>query len=209
MIQNMYGVSARFRCPRVPPVASNRSALRMLCIGFLVIGGLTLDAPRARAYNQHNGVDCHFPTGNLKWKNSTTRTGYSDPAIAATGAWTGTPTPIVLTSVSSGANITVSDGVFTDPDLWGITQYGAQTNCGGGYYSYGPVSWFNRTALDSKSQNARRSVMVHELGHALGLGHTSIADCTSIMSTYVNTFWLSCGMLSPGSDDVAGINVLY
>ena len=59
--------------------------------------------------------------------------------------------PIVLTRVTSGANITVTDGVFSDPNLWGVTQYeyGTQTDCGGGFYSYGPVSWFNRIAMDS------------------------------------------------------------
>lgn len=51
-----------------------------------------------------------------------------------------TTSAVSLREVPSGANITVADGVFADPYLFGITRYGSQTNCGGGHYSYGPTT---------------------------------------------------------------------
>ena len=72
----------------------------------LVAGGLTGTAGAAPAWVDGH---CKFKTPSLKWKDLTTRTGYSTPATSAIAAWNGTPTPVFITKVTSGANMTISD----------------------------------------------------------------------------------------------------
>ncbi|CAL9459956.1 hypothetical protein SUDANB95_02602 [Actinosynnema sp. ALI-1.44] len=63
---------------------------------------------------------CQFSTPNLKWKPAITNTAaYLNPAQWAAKHWQDTPTPIVLTQVTSGANILIADGFF-DGDFVGI-----------------------------------------------------------------------------------------
>jgi hypothetical protein len=53
----------------------------------------------------------------------------------------------------------------------------------------------------------KQGVAVHELGHVAGLAHNP-SGCV-IMTPYTSTRWETCGISTPQTDDVNGINALY
>jgi len=160
------------------------------------------------------GLGCKFSTPNLKCKPNTSTSTYLDAATRSTQAWNSTATPIILTKVSSGANISVADGVFGNTGYDGITlnSSGNNPSCGSsGLWPTGIVTWWNRTYTDGYSVDKRQSVMVHELGHALGLAHSSASSCTNvpIMQPDTHTRWDVCLLKTPRADDINGVNALY
>jgi predicted Zn-dependent protease len=64
----------------------------------------------------------------------------------------------------------------------------------------------NTYHLGSQSTNGRRAAFGHEVGHGLGLGH-STGPSAMMYATY--SFWTIYGTYTPRPDDVAGINYLY
>jgi predicted Zn-dependent protease len=57
----------------------------------------------------------------------------------------------------------------------------------------------------SDSASTIKGIAAHELGHAIGLAHTS--GCV-LMTPYTSTR-NSCGIYGPVSDDINGVNSLY
>lgn len=190
---------------RVPAPQQRRLAAISMVVLLCVI---TASGSPAWAYDLSNAVNCHYSTTSLKWKNSTTRPGYFTPASEAASAWTAAATPIYFTQQQTQANLTIWDGNAGTNGIVGTTSYPGQSNCGGGHYSVAPNSMLNRHYMDAYGLSARRSVFVHEIGHALGLGDYD-AGCSAIMHPSISGFWVNCGLSSPASDDVDGVNTLY
>ncbi|MCW3817810.1 M10 family metallopeptidase domain-containing protein [Micromonospora sp. DR5-3] len=177
----------------------------------VVVGGVLTPASPASAYAL---LGCKFSTPALKWKDSTTTSGYASVATASANAWTNTSTPVSLTKVTSGANITIANGNFGNSGYDGITLDGNQNNpsCGSsGLWSIGLVTWWNSYYTDGYSSAKRQSVMVHELGHALGLAHSSAGSCTNvpIMQPDTYTRYDVCRLTTPRAGDIDGVNFLY
>ena len=161
-------------------------------------------------------LGCQFTTATLKWQDSTSRSSYSTPGAASIAAWDATATPISLTKTTTGANIRVADGNFGNTNYDGITLDTSERDptvysCSGGTWDTTIVTWWNRYYADAYSAAKRQSVMVHELGHAFGLAHSSGSNCLSvpIMQPDTATRWDLCHWNTPQSDDVNGINFLY
>ncbi|WP_435203278.1 M57 family metalloprotease [Janibacter sp. GS2] len=84
------------------------------------------------------------------------------------------------------------------------------SGCNSSGHSVGTVNvMLNRKYTDSYSSSARKSVMVHELGHAIGLSHTGSSSCSGqpIMYAYSSRYF-TCGHIAPQSDDISGANYL-
>ena len=159
-------------------------------------------------------------TGTDKGRNATRN------AITSSAAWNGAPTernPVINATVSSVSGFSLGDGVpmlnFTDPtgacngNCLAATFTGYYQSRGNGTYRIYDADIVTNTAhnwADSadpcSGQEFRiEGVMVHEIGHGLGLGHTSVSGATMFPSVSA----CNNGPASTETDDENGIDNLY
>ncbi|WP_333740474.1 hypothetical protein [Streptomyces sp. IBSBF 2806] len=145
---------------------------------------------------------------SLKWANLTTRYEYSNPAQVAIAAWNSASTHFNFTNVNSGANLNVADQNFGQyvegAAIDGLTSW----RCSSGYYTETVTSSWNRYYTDGYPGIERKSVIVHEIGHALGLGDIEGSACV-IMNGATPTRYGACGLSEPQPTDIARANSLY
>lgn len=120
-------------------------------------------------------------------------------------AWNGSPANVLFYSGSS--SITVDDTNNSSVGWDGITNW-HWSSCGFLWqdecFDYAHVL-LNYHFTQNDSASTIKGIAAHELGHAIGLAHTN--GCV-LMTPYTSTR-NSCGIYTPTSDDVNGVNSLY
>ncbi len=116
---------------------------------------------------------------------SDSRNGVAFTPTACGFSWGSTTLAITLTLSLVGGALVEADIIFNSNLDWNV-------------YS---VPWKDPPFV---GVNDFRRIAVHELGHALGLGHED--DVPAIMSTFVV---LGDTIVNPTTDDIAGANFLY
>jgi hypothetical protein len=86
-------------------------------------------------------------------------------------------------------------------------------SCSGGRWTTTIVTWFNRYYTDNYTGLKREVIIMHEIGHALGLAHvTNTAGLCStlvIMDADIDAWYDTCGLTVLRQDDINGANALY
>lgn len=150
---------------------------------------------------------CKWPGYTIYWYTDTTGD-YETQTTNSALAWSATPTRI-STSFSTTNQWIIVHAVNNGNDGHpGITYYLCTPT---GAFQQPTVSDYNTSYTDFYSSAEKQNVMVHELGHAIGLGHSGSAPppCPQpIMYPNVSTYE-TCGENTPQQDDINGINALY
>jgi len=132
---------------------------------------------------------------------------YSDQFIASKNAWNATSTPAWITAVAGSGNNWIDDDVYTD------TWNGEYVPVTLQYVLFGRATKFhirlNRSLLVNESSNFRRSVIVHELGHALCLNDNPSNTINTKNNSIMNYMRDRDVLISPTQDDIDGVNDAY
>src|ERR1044072_333033 len=147
-------------------------------------------------------------------------------AITSTAAWNGAPTernPVINATVASISGFRLGDSIpmlnFQDPtgactgNCLAATFTGYYQSRGNGTYRITDADIVTNTAHNwadardpcSGQEFRIEGVMVHEVGHGLGLAHTSVSGATM----YPSVWACNNGAASTEADDEAGIDDLY
>jgi hypothetical protein len=192
--------------------------------GFALIGNKWFATPRNILVDQ-SGEDSINDGDN----------GITAVRNAVTSEWNGPAGNLITTSVGDTSGVSINDGismmVFEDPfkicsgSCIGVTTVGVTT---GNTQTFNDVQFeeyldsdifFNKRSNfatlaegDGCSTSPRRqaefyieAIAVHEVGHLLGLGHTSVGGATM----FASTSYCQIGPATLAADDIAGIECIY
>lgn len=182
--------------------------LRAVLVALILAAPLVLSTPtKVSAYVLEGG--CKWPD-TIYYQNSTSGK-YSSPSVYATNDWTATPTRIFLRQYTSPPPYVDIRAInYGNTSFDGTTSY----NCDYITHAMQPTAYsdYNTyyTSSASYTFNALQSLMVHELGHAIGLAHAGSSSCSGQpIMYYLNSRYFTCNHIVPQQDDINGINALY
>lgn len=180
---------------------------------YIFVMSLALALGSTVALSATQSAEAYNTTG-CRWTSKTVRywsaSSYTDATARAVRRWTNN-TNINFNSVGvSNAEVVIANKNFGNTSYDGITYYAI---CYGGNYDTGgqqTTSYYNTYFTSGYGRTARIQLMVHELGHALGLKHAGSSACSGQPIMYFSSDrYFKCGHIGPQTDDIHGINHVY
>ncbi len=169
--------------------------------GVLMIASAAAQASDRNAL-AYNLLNCHWPGTHIAY---TDRSGaYSGYTSEAVRRWQVQAPAAVWVPVSSGSvNVYAID--YGNAGYDGITSY----ECGQSGVMVAASASYNTHYTDLYDTEGRTQLMVHELGHVLGLAHSGSLPCPVPVMYYSSDRYSRCKTSWPQADDMQGVDQLY
>jgi hypothetical protein len=151
------------------------------------------------------GVCCaslQYEMNIVIWANNADATTWSNAA----NAWNASPALIYLNPAPGTAPIDLIDTYDSSVKWDGYTCPGP-ISCDDGTHYTNVMAELNAYFTQNYPAGEAQGVAAHELGHVFGLAHDT--DTCNLMYPTTNIRWGYCGVSTPQTDDVNGINALY
>ena len=181
--------------------------LRLTATAILIATGLfAFEAtPTASAYVRES---CRMLSAQSSYGTTGSVTGGYATAVLNAGAyWTQTPTPLNIYKGGSSSQFSVDAYDFGNVGYTGVAEF--DLGCRSGHWVNPYANW-NTYYTDRYSTTAKTEVMVHEMGHILGLNHAGTSNCSGQPIMYANdNRYFVCGHVKPQTDDINGMNAIY
>lgn len=179
---------------------ARRSMLLALASAVLAASFLSATPTLAVAYSH---LPCRWPSSSVKYFPNTTGA-YLTAYTTAASAWTGA-TVATLTHVTS----------YSSAQFNGVAGYRGNTGLDG------QTTWtcnlllqfstvtvdLNRTYMGSYGATEKKVIAMHELGHAMGLDHSTASGYPVMASSAGNSY--NHGTTTLKSDDITSMNTRY
>lgn len=159
----------------------------------------------ASAYTK---TGCHWDRTTIDY-GTPTNSAYVSPTVNAATNWTNTPTPIYMRRVAGSpvSGVEISAANYGSVTWDGLSSWNCST-----FLHHTTAAWsrYNTYHTNYYSATGKQQLMVHELGHTLGLAHAGTATCSGQPIMYIwEKRYSVCGHVVPQADDIRGINDIY
>lgn len=185
---------------RVRKPAMSLAALLLAAATMVLTIGVR--APAAYAWASEG---CKWSSATVYYTNDLKSTSsYHSLVGTAASDWTATPTPIYV--YEGGPNWDIAAYNEGNSGYDGTTSW----SCNSSHHFTNVLSYWNTYLTNGYSTNGRVQVMVHEMGHGLGLAHAGSSSCSGQPIMYYSSDrYFVCNHIRPQTDDINGINALY
>jgi hypothetical protein len=180
---------------------------RSILLALVITIGMSLAAAPASAHRSaHGGQYPHTAGTTLYLPYTMTANGYNSATNSAMYAWYNTPTRVwpYQTTDYNNSKVDVYTGSYA-ATWWGLA---VNNPCSACWYSWTDI-YLNTRTMNPESAFTRQGIVVHEVGHALGLSHVCGEAMCPPGSTPTIMQWGRLPYNTPRTHDITDINAIY
>jgi hypothetical protein len=182
--------------------AVESSFLVRLASVAVLVGAAVGVSPAAGQASAYSLEGCAWPATSIAYTDQSGS--YGDATERAVEDWNGVDGSPIHLYAADGAPLTLQARNYGRTGYDGITVM----SCDAAGRFVRVTSSYNTYYADRYGPDARRSLIGHEIGHALGLAHSGSLPCPVPLMYRSSDRYFRCGDVGPQGDDLAGLEAV-